>query len=51
MAIKVAVLGAKGRMGAESVKAIKAASDLELVAGLDLGDSLENLKTNGPQVS
>lgn len=50
MAIKVAVLGAKGRMGAESVKAIKAASDLELVAELDLGDSLETLKGNGAQV-
>ena len=50
MAIKVAVLGAKGRMGAESVKAIKAASDLELVAELDLGDSLETLKSNGAQV-
>lgn len=50
MAIKVAVLGAKGRMGAESVKAIKSASDLELVAELDLGDSLEDLKTSGAQV-
>ena len=50
MAIKVAVLGAKGRMGAESVKAIKAASDFELVAELDLGDSLETLKSNGAQV-
>ncbi len=50
MAIKVAVLGAKGRMGAESVKAIKAASDLELVAELDLGDSLEIIKSNGAQV-
>ena len=50
MAIKVAVLGAKGRMGAESVKAIKAASDLELVAELDLGDSLETLKSIGAQV-
>lgn len=50
MAIKVAVLGAKGRMGAESVKAIKAASDLELVAELDLGDQLEIIKSNGAQV-
>jgi 4-hydroxy-tetrahydrodipicolinate reductase len=50
MAIKVAVLGAKGRMGAESVKAIKASSDLELVAQLDLGDPLETLTTTGAQV-
>ncbi|MEN9736325.1 MAG: hypothetical protein RL129_1035 [Actinomycetota bacterium] len=50
MTIKVAVLGAKGRMGSEAVNAVKAASDLELVAALDLGDSLDNLKTSGAQV-
>lgn len=50
MAIRVAVLGAKGRMGAESVKAIKSATDLELVAELDLGDSLENLIQSSTQV-
>ena len=50
MSIKVAVLGAKGRMGQESVKAISANSDLELVAALDLGDSLENLVTSKAEV-
>ncbi len=50
MSIKVAVLGAKGRMGAETVKTIKAAPDLELVAELDLGDSLDQLVTSGAQV-
>jgi 4-hydroxy-tetrahydrodipicolinate reductase len=50
MKIKVAVLGAKGRMGTESVKAISAAGDLELVASLDLGDSLDLLKSSGAQV-
>jgi len=50
MTIKVAVLGAKGRMGSEAVNAVKAANDLELVAALDLGDSLDNLKTSGAQV-
>ena len=50
MAIKVAVLGAKGRMGAESVKAIKSAADLELVAELDLGDSLDSLTQKSAQV-
>ena len=50
MSIKVAVLGAKGRMGAETVKTIKAASDLELVAELDLGDSLDQLVSSGAQV-
>lgn len=48
--IKVGVLGAKGRMGAEVVKAVTEAADLELVAALDLGDSLETLKTSGAQV-
>jgi 4-hydroxy-tetrahydrodipicolinate reductase len=39
--IKVAVLGSRGRMGSEVVKAVTDASDLELVAALDLGDSLD----------
>lgn len=50
MKIKVAILGAKGRMGSESVKAISAADDLELVASLDLGDSLDLLKSSGTEV-
>jgi 4-hydroxy-tetrahydrodipicolinate reductase len=50
MTINVAVLGAKGRMGAETVKAISAATDLQLVAKIDLGDSLEQLATSGAQV-
>ncbi len=48
--IKVAVLGSRGRMGSEVVKAVTDASDLELVAALDLGDSLDALVTNGAQV-
>lgn len=48
--IKVGVLGARGRMGAEVVKAVTGAADLELVAALDLGDSLDQLKTSGAQV-
>ena len=50
MTINVAVLGAKGRMGAETVKAISAATDLQLVAQIDLGDSLEQLTASGAQV-
>lgn len=50
MAIKVAVIGAKGRMGSAAVAAINAASDLELVAAIDLGDSLEILRSSGAQV-
>lgn len=48
--IKVGVLGAQGRMGSEVVKAVNDASDLELVAALDIGDSLNSLKDNGAQV-
>ena len=36
MSIKVAVIGAKGRMGSEVVKAITSASDLELVASIEV---------------
>ena len=48
--LKVAVLGAKGRMGSESIKAISECKDLELVASLDLGDSLDKLASSGAQV-
>lgn len=48
--IKVGVLGAKGRMGAEVVRAVNQADGLELVAALDLGDSLTDLVTSGAQV-
>lgn len=48
--IKVGVLGARGRMGAEVVKAVTEAKDLELVAALDLGDSLDQLLSKGAQV-
>ncbi len=49
MTTKVAVLGAKGRMGAQTVKAITSTKDLELVASLDLGDSLDLLISSGAQ--
>ncbi|NBU57152.1 MAG: 4-hydroxy-tetrahydrodipicolinate reductase [Actinobacteria bacterium] len=48
--IKVGVLGSRGRMGAEVVKAVTEAQDLELVAQLDLGDSLDLLLSSGAQV-
>lgn len=38
--IRVGVLGAKGRMGSEVCRAVSGASDMELVAELDLGDDL-----------
>jgi 4-hydroxy-tetrahydrodipicolinate reductase len=48
--IKVGVLGARGRMGSEVVKAVTEAADCELVAALDQGDSLDALVTNGAEV-
>ncbi len=48
--IKVGVLGARGRMGSEVVKAVTESSDCQLVASLDAGDSLEALVTAGAQV-
>jgi len=48
--IKVGILGARGRMGAEVVAAVQAAVDCQLVAALDLGDSLDQLITSGAQV-
>jgi len=49
--IKVAVIGARGRMGSEVVKAVNEAKDLELVAQLDLGDSLDSLLNSGAAVA
>ncbi|UYM04502.1 4-hydroxy-tetrahydrodipicolinate reductase [Solicola gregarius] len=40
---KVGVLGARGRMGSQACKAIDAADGLELVAGVDIHDSLAGL--------
>jgi 4-hydroxy-tetrahydrodipicolinate reductase len=48
--IKVGVLGARGRMGSEVVKAVTESKDCELVASLDQGDPLESLVTAGAQV-
>jgi len=48
--IRVAVIGAQGRMGSEAVKAVGAAADLELVAALGRGDELEALTAAGAQV-
>ena len=48
--INVAVLGAKGRMGAEVVKAVNGDSGMSLIAALDLGDSLNQLLGSGTHV-
>ncbi|MFM2103817.1 MAG: hypothetical protein RL740_904 [Actinomycetota bacterium] len=41
--IKVSVLGAKGRMGSEVVKAINSASDMQLHAAVDIDGSIESV--------
>lgn len=48
--INVAVLGARGRMGSEVVKAVEATEGLAIVAALDLGDSLDQLKGSAAHV-
>lgn len=48
--IKVGVLGAKGRMGATVCEAVSASPDCELVAALDINDSLSDLISNGAEV-
>ncbi|MFJ7023394.1 4-hydroxy-tetrahydrodipicolinate reductase [Streptomyces sp. NPDC101117] len=49
--LRVAVLGAKGRIGSEAVRAVEAAADMELVAALSRGDQLETLAETGAQVA
>ncbi|WP_329283670.1 4-hydroxy-tetrahydrodipicolinate reductase [Streptomyces sp. NBC_00691] len=48
--LRVAVLGAKGRIGSEAVRAVEAAEDMELVAALGRGDELTSLTEAGAQV-
>ncbi|MEU3982305.1 4-hydroxy-tetrahydrodipicolinate reductase [Streptomyces sp. NPDC026672] len=49
--LRVAVLGAGGRIGSEAVRAVEAAEDMELVAALSRGDKLETLADTGAQVA
>ncbi|MEW2417074.1 4-hydroxy-tetrahydrodipicolinate reductase [Streptomyces sp. NPDC046866] len=49
--LRVAVLGAQGRIGSEAVRAVEAAEDMELVAALSRGDKLETLAETGAQVA
>ncbi|MFD3356504.1 4-hydroxy-tetrahydrodipicolinate reductase [Streptomyces fradiae] len=49
--LRVAVLGAKGRIGSEAVRAVEAADDMELVAALGRGDDLGALTESGAQVA
>lgn len=49
--IKVAVLGAAGRMGATVVRAVGDAPDMELVAALDMDDDVSAAAAAGAQVA
>jgi 4-hydroxy-tetrahydrodipicolinate reductase len=49
--IRVAVLGAAGRMGREACRAVAAAADLELVAEVGRGDPLDRLVEAGADVA
>ncbi|MEU3557067.1 4-hydroxy-tetrahydrodipicolinate reductase [Streptomyces fragilis] len=49
--LRVAVLGAKGRIGSAAVKAVEDAEDMELVAALGRHDSLDVLTSSGAQVA
>ena len=48
--IRVGVLGSKGKMGQAVLAAISATDDLECVAQVDLGDSLDLLTKNNAEV-
>lgn len=47
--MKVGVLGARGKVGAEVCRAVEAAADLELVASIDAGDPMEHLVDSGAE--
>ena len=49
--MKVAVIGARGRMGSSIVQAVEAAADLELVAGLDAGEEITSASLRGAEVA
>src|SRR5688500_7907305 len=48
--IRVGVLGARGRMGSEVVRAVEAAKDMEVVAAIDADYPLQALVDSGAQV-
>ncbi len=50
MTLRVGVIGSKGRMGAEVMRAVEAADDLELAVGIDVDDDLEDLEDAGADV-
>ena len=51
MSIRVAVVGAAGRMGRTVCEAVGAAEDMELVAELDAGDAITRESLGGAEVA
>lgn len=51
MSIRVAVVGAAGRMGATVCRAVEAAEGLDLVARLDIGDAIDAEHLAGAEVA
>ena len=47
--MKVGVLGARGKVGAEVCRAVEAADDMELVAAIDADDSVDELVSSGAE--
>ncbi|HSE10194.1 MAG TPA: 4-hydroxy-tetrahydrodipicolinate reductase [Nocardioidaceae bacterium] len=47
--MKVGVLGARGKVGAEVCRAVEAADDMELVAAIDADDSIDDLVSAGAE--
>ncbi|GAA2140709.1 4-hydroxy-tetrahydrodipicolinate reductase [Streptomyces synnematoformans] len=49
--LKVAVIGAHGRIGSEAARAVEAAADMDLVAAVDRDDDLAELTGAGAEVA
>jgi 4-hydroxy-tetrahydrodipicolinate reductase len=47
--MRVGVLGARGKVGAEVCRAVEAAEDMELVAAVDADDSIDELVSSGAE--
>ncbi|OZF26153.1 4-hydroxy-tetrahydrodipicolinate reductase [Rhodococcus sp. 14-2483-1-2] len=48
---RIAVLGARGRMGTASVRAIEATSDMSVVAEIDIDDDLQGVVDNNAEIA
>lgn len=48
--IRVAVVGARGRMGSHVVEAVRSASDMELTESLDAGDDIKQISKDNTDV-